>query len=57
MNYLLKNWKTTLTGLATIAGVAAATWFPEYADEVAKAVGILAGLGFLVSKDGDKTGL
>lgn len=57
MKNLFNNWKTTLTGLATIAGVAAATWFPEYADEVAKAVGILAGLGFLVSKDGDKTGL
>lgn len=56
MNYILKNWKTSLAGLVTIAGVITATWVPQYADEVAKVVGFLAGLGLIASKDGDKTG-
>lgn len=57
MNYLTKNWKTSLAGLAAIAAVITATWLPQYADEVAKAVGILTGLGLLAAKDGNKTGI
>jgi len=55
MNYILKNWKTSLAGLVAIAGVITATWLPQYADEVAKAVGILTGLGLIAAKDGNKT--
>ena len=56
MNYILKNWKTTLAGIISIAGVITATWLPQYADEVAKVVGTLAGLGVIAAKDGNKTG-
>jgi hypothetical protein len=56
MNYIVKNWKTTLAGLVTIAGVVTATWLPQYSDEVAKAVATLAGLGLIAAKDGNKTG-
>ena len=54
MNYILKNWKTSLAGVVAIAGVITATWLPQYADEVAKAVGILTGLGLIAAKDGNK---
>lgn len=57
MKNLTKNWKTTLAGVITIAGVIIATWFPEHQETLAKVVGVLAGLGFLVAKDGDKTGV
>lgn len=57
MNTLLKNWKTSLAGLVAIAGVVTATWLPQYSDEVAKVVGMLAGLGLLAAKDGNQTGL
>lgn len=57
MQYLLKNWKTTLAGIVTIAGVVTATWLPQYADEVAKVTGVLVGLGLLAAKDGNKTGV
>jgi hypothetical protein len=56
MKNLLKNWKTTLAGIVTIAGVITATWLPQYADELAKATAFLAGLGLLAAKDGNKTG-
>ena len=56
MQNLLKNWKTTLAGVVAIAGVVAATWLPEFQDEVAKVTGILVGLGLIVAKDSDKTG-
>ena len=49
LDNILKNWKTTLAGIITIAGVITATWLPQYADEVAKVVGILAGFGLVVS--------
>jgi len=57
MNYILKNWKTSLAGIVTIAGVITATWLPQYTDELSKAIGVLAGLGLIASKDGNKTGL
>jgi hypothetical protein len=56
MNYIVKNWKTTLAGIVTIAGVVTATWLPQYADEVAMAVATLAGLGLIAAKHGNKTG-
>lgn len=57
MNNILKNWKTSLAGIVAIAGVITTTWLPEYADEVAKVVGILAGLGLLAAKDSTVTGV
>lgn len=57
MNNMLKNWKTSLAGIVAIAGVITATWLPQYADEVTKAIGILTGLGLLAAKDGNKTGV
>jgi hypothetical protein len=57
MNYLLKNWKTTLMGILGIAGIITATWLPQYADELAKVVGTLVSLGLIAAKDGNKTGV
>ena len=55
--YLLKNWKTTLAGVISIAAIVTTTWLPQYADELAKLVGLLVSLGLIAAKDGDKTGL
>jgi hypothetical protein len=57
MNYILKNWKTSLAGLVSIAGIITTVWLPQYNDELLKAVGVLTGLGLLASKDGNKTGV
>jgi len=57
MNYILKNWKTSLIGIIAIAGVVTSTWLPEYAPLLNKAIGILTGLGLLAAKDGNKTGV
>lgn len=55
--YLLKNWKTSLAGLVTIASIVAATWLPQYQDELANVIGVLVGLGLIAAKDGNKTGV
>ena len=55
--YLLKNWKTSLTGIVAIAGIIATTWLPEYQDELASITTVLVGLGLIAAKDGDKSGL
>jgi hypothetical protein len=57
MNYLLKNWKTSIMGFLGIAGIVTATWLPQYADELAKVVGTLVSLGLIAAKDGNKTGV
>ncbi len=57
MKNLLKNWKTTLTGVVAIASVVAATWMPQYADHVAQLTGVLVGLGLIAAKDGNQTGV
>jgi hypothetical protein len=57
MNYLIKNWKTTLLGVLGLAGVITTYWLPQYADELAKAVGTLVSLGLIAAKDGNKTGV
>ena len=54
---IIKNWKTTLIGLISIAGVITQTWLPQYADELAKVIGVLAGLGLIMAKDGNQTGV
>lgn len=55
--YLLKNWKTSLAGVFAIAAVVTATWLPQYKSELESVAALLAGLGLLASKDGDKTGV
>lgn len=57
MNFILKNWKTSLLGAIGIAGIITATWLPQYADELAKLVGTLVSLGLIAAKDGNKTGV
>ena len=55
--YLLKNWKTSLVGVFAILAVVTSTWLPQYRDELEAVVGVLAGLGLLAAKDGNKTGV
>ncbi len=55
--YLLKNWKTTLAGVVSIAAIITTYWLPQYADELAKLVGFLVSLGLIAAKDGNKTGV
>lgn len=48
MNWIYRNWKTTLTGVLTIASVfvpGGPAWLPA----------VLAGIGQVLSKDGDKS--
>lgn len=56
-SYLLKNWKTSLVGIISIAAIIISTWLPQYADELARVVGTLVSLGLIAAKDADKTGL
>jgi len=55
--YLLKNWKTTIVGILALAGVITTYWLPQYKEELAYVISTLTGLGFIVAKDGDKTGI
>ena len=57
MNYILKNWKTSLAGVVAIAGVVVTTWLPQYASYYAQALGVLTGIGLIAAKDGNKTGV
>lgn len=56
-DYLLKNWKTSLIGVFSIAAIVTSTWLPQYKDELESVAALLAGLGLLAAKDSDKTGL
>ena len=40
-----------------ILAVVTSTWLPQYRDELEAVVGVLAGLGLLAAKDGNKTGV
>jgi hypothetical protein len=57
MNYIVKNWKTSLAGLVAIALVIAETWLPEYRGAVTSAIGVLTGMGLLAAKDGNQSGV
>ena len=57
MNYILKNWKTSLAGVVAIAGVVVTTWLPQYASYYSQALGVLTGIGLIAAKDGNKTGV
>lgn len=51
----MKNWKTTLSGLAALLAVAAkiANGQADYATDIPM---VLAAIGLLTAKDGDVTG-
>lgn len=56
MNYIVKNWKTSLIGLVAIATTVVETWFPEYKGILIQVTTILIGTGLIVAKDGNKSG-
>jgi hypothetical protein len=52
---MLRNWKTTLAGIAAI--IAAASLAVNHPDKYGEAVTMaLAGFGLILAKDGDKSG-
>ena len=56
MKNILKNWKTTVAGIAILA-TTVATQQGYITVEMSAAINtILIGLGFVVAKDGNKTG-
>ena len=56
MKNMLKNWKTTLSGVAlVITGISMYINNPASSTEAITA--ILGGIGLIVAKDGDKTGI
>jgi uncharacterized protein involved in response to NO len=57
MNYIIKNWKTSLIGAVVIVTTIVETWLPEYQGHLSKVVAVLAGMGLLAAKDGNKTGV
>ena len=57
MNYIIKNWKTSLVGFVSICTVVVSTWLPQYSAELHKMTEMLIALGLLAAKDGNQTGL
>ena len=57
MNYIIKNWNTSLIGAVVIVTTIVETWLPEYQGQLSKVVTVLAGMGLLSAKDGNKTGV
>lgn len=57
MNYMIKNWKTTLIGVLSICTVVVNTWLPQYAPELHKITEMLLAMGLVATKDGDRTGI
>jgi hypothetical protein len=53
LNWITANWKTSLTGIVTIATVVIGTWLPQYGPDLAKVLGVLTGIGLLAAKDGN----
>lgn len=57
MKNALRNWKTTLLGVLTLAGTAAHAYQnPASLADPTVLAGITAGIGLIVAKDGDKSG-
>jgi hypothetical protein len=57
MKNMIKNWKTTVTGII-VGGVAAAVALGYISTEVGTQItGLCIALGLIVSKDGDQTGV
>lgn len=57
MNYIIKNWKTSLIGLVSICTVVVNTWLPQYSAELHKMTEMMIALGLLAAADGNQTGL
>jgi hypothetical protein len=56
LNFLTKNWKTTLAGLVAVASTVIASFFPEHQATFNTIAGILAGLGLIAAKDYNVSG-
>jgi uncharacterized membrane protein len=56
MKTIIKNWKTTSTGIVMCVG-AVVTYLNDKAELVACLTAFLGGLGLILSKDGDQTGI
>lgn len=52
----MKNWKTTLAGIAGVAVYAVGVFFPEYRDLAAAIAAALFGGGLIAAKDHNVTG-
>ena len=52
MNALLKNWKTTLAGLLTLAAALAPIWAPpQISAKIQASAAVFAASGLIASKD------
>jgi uncharacterized membrane protein len=56
MKNILKNWKTTSAGIVMCVG-AVVTYLNDKTQLVACLATFLGGVGLIISKDGDQTGL
>jgi hypothetical protein len=53
-----RNWKTTVAGILTLAFAGLSIWQdPAKASDPATIGGLVTGVGLIVAKDGDKTGV
>ena len=50
----MKNWKTTVAGIAIVAVYVLSYVFPEHKDFINGFIPVLVAAGFIVSKDTDK---
>jgi len=56
-NFILKNWKTTASGLLILAMLGVYLLNKITTEQFLTATTFLIGVGFISSKDGDKTGV
>jgi len=56
-NFIIKNWKTTTSGVVIIALLAIYLLNKINTEQFLTATTFLIGVGFITSKDGDKTGI
>lgn len=56
MGNMIKNWKTTSTGIVMCVG-AIVTYLNDKTQVAACLTAFLGGLGLILSKDGDQTGV
>ena len=56
MKAILKNWKTTSAGVVMCVG-AVVTYLNDKTQLVACMTAFLGGVGLIIAKDGDQTGL
>ena len=50
---IARNWKTTILGVVAVASAVVTYFAPQYADELQKVIGFLAGLGLIAARDFD----